>query len=281
VFNDICFEIGDSEVVGIVGPNGAGKTTMLMALAGFLTIDSGTIEVLGNNINCGTSPPETVLIPDDPQFYGFLSAWQHLQTWAAFSGKYSAPEVLRDYLLRVGLSGETLKKKVSQFSRGMRQRLAWAHAMVSGPKILLLDEPTAGLDPEGTVLTRELITEFSKNGTAVLLSSHSMNEVSRICHRVFFLNHGKLSLLPQHKETASSTKFEVQIEKLTPEQLRMIREHVSDLKSDGNYLQLFFSRSVSVGECVSLLSGLGIQVTSISDSGASLEEHFLEKLESK
>jgi ABC-2 type transport system ATP-binding protein len=279
VLTDVCFEVGAGEVVGIVGPNGAGKTTLLMALSGFLEIDAGTIEILGRNVVCGTSPPETVLIPDNPPFYGFLSAWQHLRMWSELAGKHCRPEVLRDHLLRVGLPAGAQKKKVSQFSRGMRQRLAWAHAMMYGPKLLLLDEPTAGLDPEGTILARDLVTEFSQLGTAVLFSSHSMNEISRVCHRVFFLNHGELSLLPQHKQATCSAKFEVQIEQSTPKRLQLIREHVHDLKSDGNYLQLSFAKPMSVGECVSLLSGLGIQVTSIADLGASLEERFLEKLE--
>ncbi len=192
----LSFSVMEAEVFGFLGPNGAGKTTALLMLLGLTEPTSGKARVLGID---PTRHPIKVkgmigYLPENTGFYGDLDAEQSLWFVADLNGlpKEVASERIEDALKTVGLESET-KKKVSAYSRGMRQRLGIAELLVKDPKVAFLDEPTLGLDPDATNRMMELIERLCREKKmTVLLSSHMLHLVQRICHRVGIMIKGKM-----------------------------------------------------------------------------------------
>ena len=181
----LSFEIRAGEIVGLLGPNGAGKTTTIRMLAGMIAPSSGSLRVGEYD---PSREPERVheivgLLTESPGFYERLTAEQNLAYFARFYEGIDAVDAVDRSLERMGLS-ERGRDRVGTFSRGMKQRLALARALLHGPRILLLDEPTAGLDPEAARDLRELIVELSGERRTVLLCTHNLTEAEEICERI-------------------------------------------------------------------------------------------------
>ena len=186
-------ELAGGEVRGLLGPNGAGKTTLLRLLFGLVSPDAGTIELLGQRLE-GPDPslPRGVAgFVEDPAFYPYLSGRMNLELLAELDDDPTASSKIDDALDRVNLAHRA-GDRVSTYSTGMRQRLGIAAALLRSPKVLLLDEPTAGLDPAGVRDIGALIARLSASGVAVLLSSHQIDEVEEACDSFTFLNRGRV-----------------------------------------------------------------------------------------
>ncbi len=176
-------------VFGLLGPNGAGKTTLLRILAGLVRPDQGQVALFGAPASPAARRRIGAFI-EAPAFYPFLSARETLVLLGRVSGVHAEADAL---LARVGLGGAA-DRRVGGFSLGMKQRLAIAAALVAKPELLILDEPTNGLDPEGISEMRGLVRELAdRDGIGVLLSSHLLDEVERVCDRVAILNRGRLA----------------------------------------------------------------------------------------
>ena len=181
-------------VYGFLGPNGAGKTTTIRILAGLLWQTSGTVRIFGEPV----APGATVLgrvgaLIERPALYPYLSAFENVQLLGAAHGV--PPDILAgrigESLERVGLAS-VARRKAGGFSTGMRQRLAIAIALIGRPDLVILDEPTNGLDPNGVVDVRELISKLAADGTTVFLSTHVLPEVEQLCNRVAILREGRV-----------------------------------------------------------------------------------------
>jgi len=190
---DISFEVYKGEVFGFLGPNGAGKTTVMKSITGLNTFKTGRVEILGFDLK---SQFEKALgnvgaIIETADLYEYMSAYYNLKIASRFyknMEKYSIDEILDIVNL-----AEFKNEKVSKFSLGMKQRLALALALISKPEIVILDEPTNGLDIEGTVAMRNLIIELSTNkGITFFISSHLVHEIELMCNRVAIINNGLL-----------------------------------------------------------------------------------------
>lgn len=187
----ISLQVGRGEVFGFLGPNGAGKTTTIGILLGLLYPTSGRVEVLGQTV----SPMQNQVLGmvgamfGSPGFIPYLSGRENLQILARISGV--ADTQVRSVLEQVGLT-DAARKKVGSYSLGMRQRLALAAALVHRPELLILDEPTNGLDPVYIREFRELVRSLAQSGVTVFLSSHLLHEVEQMCDRVAILHHGKI-----------------------------------------------------------------------------------------
>jgi ABC-2 type transport system ATP-binding protein len=184
--------VHDGEVHGLLGPNGAGKTTVLRLLFGLLRADAGSIEVLGRPQSADAPVLDGVAgFVEDPRFYPYLSARANLELLAKLDGTTPAPAVDR-LLARVGLL-ERAGDRVGGFSTGMRQRLGIAAALLRDPRLLLLDEPTAGLDPAGIAEMSALMRELATAGVTILVSSHQIGEVEGTCDGFTVLKRGAVA----------------------------------------------------------------------------------------
>lgn len=202
--NNISFSVKKGEIVGFLGPNGAGKSTTMKILAGFIKPTSGDAFV--NDINIKTHPIKAQkkigYLPENNPLYLDMYVREYLQFQASVY-KVDATEIEKT-IKKVGLLEES-HKKISQLSKGYRQRTGLAATILHNPDVLILDEPTTGLDPNQLVEIRELIKELGKN-KAVLLSTHIMQEVEAVCNRVIIINKGKLVVDKKLSELKNSNK---------------------------------------------------------------------------
>ena len=194
--NDLSFKVNQGEVFGFLGPNGAGKTTTLLMLMGLSHPSAGSARV------CGLDPLRKPIevkgivgyLPENVGFYGDLDAVQNLQYVADLNGIQTdkASEKIDELLDLVGLKQDA-RKKVGAFSRGMKQRLGFAEVLIKDPKLIFLDEPTIGLDPDGALRLMDLVASLNRDRhITVLLSSHNLHEVQKISHRVGIMIHGEM-----------------------------------------------------------------------------------------
>jgi ABC-2 type transport system ATP-binding protein len=185
-------DVASGEVRGLLGPNGAGKTTLLRMLLGLVRPDEGTIELLGRTLSeSGSHALDGVAgFVEAPSFYPYLSGRANLEILAELDGGGSRVRI-EQALEEVGLAARG-DDRVSGYSSGMRQRLGIAAALLREPRLLLLDEPTAGLDPAGVRFVAELLRRLSANGVAVLLSSHQIGEIEEVCDSFTVLSRGRV-----------------------------------------------------------------------------------------
>lgn len=194
VLNHINFEIGTGEVVGFLGPNGAGKTTTMKILTGALPYSSGSVKICGLEVSENqliTSGMVGYLPEQNPQYADMYVKEYLLFVAEAYHLGKSKHQRVDELIDMVGLRPE-FKKKIGQLSKGYRQRVGLAQALIPNPKVLILDEPTTGLDPNQLVEIRSLIREIGKDKT-VLLSTHIMQEIKAICNRVIIINKGEIA----------------------------------------------------------------------------------------
>jgi ABC-2 type transport system ATP-binding protein len=203
---DLNLEVEEGEVFGLLGPNGSGKTTTILMLLGLTEPTSGEARVLG--LDPMREPlkvkAKVGYLPDQVGFYGELTAWENLRYTTRLLGlpEAEAKARIEEVLRRMGL-WEVRDRRVSAFSRGMRQRLGLAEVLLKRPKVAILDEPTLGLDPEAAREFLDLIKGLKAEGITVLLSSHLLHQVQEICDRVGLFHKGRLALLGRVEELAA------------------------------------------------------------------------------
>lgn len=195
------FTVGDGEIFGFLGPNGSGKSTTQKILTGILKGNGGKVSLFGQNIATAHTQDffqKIGVLFEFPYLYANLSAIDNLKYFSSF---YPA-EQLRDIgevLEELEFKTDFLKKPVSSYSKGMRQRVSMARALINNPKLLFLDEPTSGLDPTGAVLFRKIIEEERRKGTTIFLTTHNMLDADLLCDRVAFITNGNIVALDTPK----------------------------------------------------------------------------------
>ena len=191
--SDVSFSVYQGDVFGFLGPNGAGKSTSIRCLNSLIKPDSGTVEIFGESIS---THRESILgrigsIIEKPDFYKYLSAYRNLEIFSRISGKPSSKQEIYKMLDFVGLGGRE-RDKFAGFSHGMKQRLGIAQTLLHNPDLIILDEPTTGLDPQGIIDIRNLILRLkNEQNKTVLLSSHNLAEIELICNRMVIINKGR------------------------------------------------------------------------------------------
>ncbi|MDO4229230.1 MAG: ATP-binding cassette domain-containing protein [Capnocytophaga sp.] len=187
--NNISFRIKKKNVYGLLGPNGSGKSTTLGMILNVVNKSSGTYQWFGGKVSNQQALKRIGAIIERPNFYPYMSAYENLKLVCKI--KEASPLKIEEKLKLVGL-WEFKERKFKDFSLGMKQRLAIASALLNDPDILILDEPTNGLDPQGIHQIRELIQNIASQGVTVLLASHLLDEVEKVCSHVIVLQHGKM-----------------------------------------------------------------------------------------
>jgi ABC-2 type transport system ATP-binding protein len=188
----ISFEVKTGEILGFLGPNGAGKTTTMKIITGYLESDGGDVVIGGKSVKSGDTKQHIGYLPEHNPLYHEMAVIDYLAFCAAIQGvpKSDIPDRIRRMVRDCGLNDEK-HKKIGELSKGYRQRVGLAQAMIHDPEILILDEPTTGLDPNQIVEIRELIRNIGKEKT-VILSTHILPEVEATCDRILIINKGKI-----------------------------------------------------------------------------------------
>ncbi len=193
VLKNISFEIQDNEIVGFIGPNGAGKTTTMKIICGLIPPSSGLVEINGKNISINITENKKMIgyLPEHNPVYKDMYIKEYLAFIAdIYKIQGDKNQLIRNIIDKTGLNREQ-HKKIGELSKGYRQRVGLAQAMIHDPKILILDEPTTGLDPNQIVEIRNLIAEAGSKKT-IILSTHIMQEVEAICDRIIIINKGEI-----------------------------------------------------------------------------------------
>ena len=222
-------DVTAGQIHGLIGPNGAGKTTLLGLLLGLAIADRGELEILGTTIGRTLSVPEGVAdFVDGPGLYPSLTPRRNLRALASLRG-YGAANV-DDALEQVGL-GDVADDPVRGFSLGMRQRLGLAAALLTEPRLLVLDEPANGLDPAGTRHVHQVLSRLASDGAAVVLSSHRMDDLAALCSEVTILNTGRVVFSgPISKLAVESGDLEYRLRVSHPELARQIATATPDVR---------------------------------------------------
>ncbi|EMY1013096.1 ABC transporter ATP-binding protein [Listeria monocytogenes] len=274
IIKGISFEVMPGEVFGFLGPNGAGKTTTIRMIVGLIKPTSGTILIGGKDIRKNFTEAMRGLgsIVENPEFYTFLTGQENLAYFARMDSSIKK-ERIQEVTELVGLE-KRINDRVSTYSLGMRQRLGIAQALLSNPKLLILDEPTNGLDPSGIHEMRDFIRALARNeGISVLVSSHLLSEIELLCDRVAIMTDGTIIKTDQVAHLLSSR---AQLRwRVTPiEQAKAFLESVTEVEVDGEYLVTAMNEECA--EWNEQLVAKGIKVHEIDKRKPSLEDLFLE-----
>lgn len=273
---NVSFEVPEGAVFGLLGPNGSGKTTMLSIILDILKADTGSFEWFGK-----TGSPETRKkigsLLETPNFYHYLSAVDNLKITQAINGRGNN-ESIDQALGQVKLL-ERKKSKFSSFSLGMKQRLAIGAALLGNPNVLLFDEPTNGLDPVGIAEIRELIKELSKQGKTIIMASHLLDEVEKVCTHVAIMKRGVLITAgPVEEVLAQEDIIEVAAKDLTALQL-VLKDFpgVSSFKNNEHSVSLFFPIGTAQPEAINQYCfNHGVVINQLIPRKKSLETKFFE-----
>lgn len=217
IIKDISFSVEEGEIFGFLGPNGAGKTTTIRMLVGLINPNGGSISICGHDLKNDTEKAlkEVGAVVENPELYKYLSGRENLMQIARIR---NIPKTQVDETIKlVGLENR-IDDKVRKYSLGMKQRLGLAASLLSNPKLLILDEPTNGLDPSGILDFREVVKKAAKErGMAVFISSHILSEVQHLCDRVAFINHGTIKSVENVMNESMETDTDIICLKLLQE----------------------------------------------------------------
>jgi ABC-2 type transport system ATP-binding protein len=276
-------EISEGHVHGLVGPNGAGKSTLLGLLLGLAEADGGQLEILGRQVRRTLAVPDGVAgFVDGPGLYPSLTAWQNLAALARLRGGGS--EGIGDALEELGLT-DVAHDRVRGFSLGMRQRLGLAAALLTKPRLLVLDEPANGLDPSGARQVHRVLTRLAADGASVVLSSHRMDDLAALCSEVTLLATGRVVFSgPVSKLVADSDELDYRLRTSDPAAARRIAAETPELRilENDDLLQphdaetlLVRAAEPALDDLVAGLVGAGVGVRELAPVVAPLEAAFL------
>ena len=276
-------DIAEGQVHGLVGPNGAGKTTLLGLLLGLAQADGGDLEILGTPVRRTLAVPDGVAgFVDGPGLYPSLTAWQNLAALTRLRGDGS--DGIGDALEQVGLT-DVADDRVRGFSLGMRQRLGLAAALLTRPRLLLLDEPANGLDPAGTRHVHRVLTGLAAHGTSVVLSSHRMDELAALCSEVTILATGRVVFSgPVSKLVSDTDELEYRLRTSDPVAAWRVAAQTPELrvleredlpKSHSGEALIVRAAVPALDDLVSRLIGAGVGVRELAPVVAPLEAAFL------
>ena len=278
--DNVSFSIKKGEIVGFLGPNGAGKSTLMKILTTYIEADSGDANVNGNDVNTAQKQVQQSIgyLPEHNPLYLDLYVREYLEFNASV---YKVPKSrIEEVIILTGLSPES-HKKIGQLSKGYRQRVGLASAFLHNPDVLILDEPTTGLDPNQLVEIRELIKNIGKNKT-VFLSTHIMQEVEAICDRVIIINDGKIVTDKKLDKLVSEEKeqiIEVEFDKVLDEKLLANLPSIKSYKNtNGNLWEIVFTTDEDMSPALfDIANTHGLKTLQISLKSKNLEQIFREK----
>lgn len=283
IVDDVSFQVERGEIFGLLGPNGAGKTTIIRMIVSLINRTGGTVLINGHDLDASFTEAMNELgaIVENPEFYKYLSGYKNLRHYARMALSDITEERINEVTELVGLEN-AINDKVRTYSLGMRQRLGVAQAILHKPSILILDEPTNGLDPQGIREFRDYLRLLASQGTSVLVSSHLLSEMQLMCDRFAIIEKGKLiHISSMHdNETLEDKKVKtIEVELSNPTLAsKLLTEQMTDVKvtsSKGSRLTLSV-RKEQIPMINRLFVDNDIDVFEILNVKATLEDRFLE-----
>jgi len=274
--DNLSFDIREGEIFGFLGPNGVGKSTTIRCMLSLIKPDKGDIEIFDKSVRKyqNSALQKVGALVERPDFYKYLSAYKNLSLLATMD---NAPSERIDEVLEIVGLADRKHDKVKAYSQGMKQRLGIAQALLSNPKLLILDEPTNGLDPRGMKEVRDLIQKLAEDGITIMLSSHLLHEVEQVCTMMAIINLGKLIKIGSvHDLLNESETFITEIKaepKAKAKKVLQSLDYVSNIaESDG-----FFKIRIANNDLKQLTKALVMANVSISAliPRTSLEDYFL------
>ena len=273
--NDLSFDIKKGNVYGILGPNGSGKSTTLGIILNVVNKTSGSFSWYDGNLTTHQALKKVGAIIERPNFYPYMTAIQNLELVCKIKG---VPFTKIEEKLKTVNLYERRNSKFSTYSLGMKQRLAIASALLNDPEILILDEPTNGLDPQGIHEIRVLIKEIAQTGTTILLASHLLDEVEKVCSHVVVIREGiKLYSGTVDEMVASHGLFELKVDAGSEKLIELLTkfEGIASIKTEDDKLIATLNKPLSASEINSYLFQNGIVLSHLVKRKPSLEQQFL------
>jgi len=279
VLHGVDLSLDEGEICGLLGPNGAGKSTTIAAALGLLQPESGSVRLLGHDPRVESRAVRAGIgvLPERTGFYEWMTATEYLEFFARLNGGAPSPGDLRDRLDEVGLSPRP-GQAIGTFSRGMRQRLALARALLHRPRLLLLDEPSNGLDPRGRRELHDLLRSLADRGMGILLCTHLLDDVDRLCSRIGIIHDGRSvaegelsDLLVRHGRSRYRIKLAADApqDALAPGEVRPVARENDSLVVD-------ISPGVVPAKAWSSLLAAGWPIEEIRREGGGLESLYLD-----
>ena len=283
VIDGLSMEVEEGAVFGFIGQNGAGKTTTMKAILGLLAVDEGEIKVFGERVRYGQTATNRMVgyLPDVPAFYGYMRPTEYLKLCGEICGM-DLPSIKTksaELLAMVGLE-ESAKKKIGGFSRGMRQRLGLAQALLAEPRLLICDEPTSALDPAGRKEILDIMRQV-KGRTTVVFSTHVLSDVERICDTVAVLHKGKIALSGTMQEMKTRHRSDtLEVEFAENREALQLQSHIggsAQSRAEGCVLSIKTGNlRETEAEILSVLSAQNLMPVRLEIAEPTLENLFLE-----
>ena len=271
ILKDISFDIEEGEILGFVGPNGSGKTTTIKIILGLQKASSGEVYINGENVkeNFEKAIRKVGAIVESPDMYMYLSGLDNLKLVANY---YNISHDKIDSIVEfVGLK-DRIKDTVSKYSLGMRQRLGIAQAILNKPNLLIVDEPTNGLDPSGIIEFRKMLKELAKKEKmSIFISSHNLAEIENICDKVLLLKEGKIVSSDVLKEVENNDKYKLELSST----LKLKKEAKVEIIDD-NYIY-YLGNKEDIAKFIETLVNKKIKIYSVVKCKESLEDIFIKK----
>lgn len=280
IIRNLNFEIRPGEVFGFIGPNGAGKTTTIRMMVGLIGITKGDVVIKGHSIKkeYRKAISEVGAIVENPEMYPFMTGWQNLKHFARMSNGIT-DERIREVIKLVGLDN-AIGTKVGKYSLGMRQRLGIAQALLHSPSVLILDEPTNGLDPAGIREIRRYIRRLAvEENVSVIVSSHLLSEIEMMCDRIGIIKNGKLIATNDLNEESDTDTSIVNLDVNPKEEAIEVLRTMPDIEvlETADRLQIRLKRD-DIPQLVTTLVHRDIEVYGVNVMHTTLEDRFLEMI---
>ena len=278
IVEDITFDMREGEIIGLLGPNGSGKTTIMRMMVGLTKMSKGDVYCFEKPLGLGKTSMlrEVGSMIETPEFYNYMSGWANLKQIARVCGKKVTRARMKELVEFVGLK-KVIRKKVKTYSLGMRQRLGLAQALLNDPKVLILDEPVNGLDPQGVQDFRNKLKEIAATGVSILISSHLLDEIEKVCDRVIVIEKGKIIADDKLENLVADEIIKTLIKTHDVEKTEILVRELGvryELTKDGFVFESLEREQKA--RIISYLVNNNVEIDTIRELHTSLEDRFLQ-----
>lgn len=280
ILKGIDFSLTNGEICGFIGRNGAGKSTFINIITGIMRTTSGTIKLFGNDTHI--EHKKLGVLPDYSTFYNDMSGMQHIKYFAKINGVNPSKNLINEYALKLGIEKD-LNKKVKTYSFGMKKKLGVIQAVIHDPDLIFLDEPTSGVDIESALKIHSLLNELKAKGKTILVTSHNLDEIEKICDRIAILKEGQLvhfGTMDQIRSHHRSTyDVNIQHSEISEDKIRSLQVDFNKISSNfsinSKKTKLEVTSDDEIAHFVKVLVRNDVNVFRLNVSEPTLEEMFL------